>query len=526
MHRPTVSSVTGLERARSRSPRAHGNLSPTVRLGLDHACPIDALPLGGVRRPRRVRSIVFDTAGDHLRKTNIILRGCEIHGASFFELSWTRPLPCCVDRGSVASRTPTLDFGANLLDLSPDLRRATGDKPLKARCVTDTERREGIIEEPDARIAVALDDGFVELDGERSAVHEIELRLLEGDAAQLWRSAADLASLLPARYLPSTARELALAKATGRDTTTVKARPIALDRKVSLDEAVGLILVSCLDHFVANWPALAPAYDPEEAVHQMRVALRRLRAGIGLFRRSLRSEGLERASARAKELAAALGKARDLDILADMLSSGTVPGTAGEPSFYALIDAVECRRRRAHEAVRALIAARETTRFVLDLRATLAAREWSISAAMQAEDAALDPRAAGSARAFAIVSLARLHRKATKKGRALASLTPQERHRTRIAVKKARYAAEFFSSLFDARSARDYLRRAQAIQDALGASNDLSTAERLLSEIEDERQSFFSAKTIVAACRKHTQSKTYDLQKVRKWIKKLTPFWQ
>jgi CHAD domain-containing protein len=292
------------------------------------------------------------------------------------------------------------------------------------------------------------------------------------------------------------------------------------------------MLGSTLDHFLANWPALVHSPKPEEAIHQMRVALRRLRAGVGLLRRGVAGRALETAGARAKEIAATLGEARNLDVLKDMLSDGPLTQANGEPSFYALLDAVECRRAAQHAAARSLIAAPETTQFVLDLRATLAARDWSarIREAVEGEPQStpLDPSAAGSARAFAMRSLDRLHRKALKKSRGLATLAPAQRHRARIAFKKARYAAEFFETLFDARSrARKYLRRTSVLQDRLGAANDMAVAAELLRAIGEERKALAPASAFAVGWCAHAQDgAATDWRKTEKSLKKLEPFWR
>ncbi len=82
---------------------------------------------------------------------------------------------------------------------------------------------------------------------------------------------------------------------------SVRAKPVGFDRDASLDDALAAILSACLDQFTANLPAFRATGHPE-SVHQMRVALRRLRAAIGLTKRARPCPELETASARAKAL--------------------------------------------------------------------------------------------------------------------------------------------------------------------------------------------------------------------------------
>jgi CHAD domain-containing protein len=498
------------------------------RAGMTAAMRSDCLAHGAVARPtRRLRSIIFDTAVNDLGKQNILLRGYQLHGASFVELSWSRTVGAN-GRGSIELRVPTLDVG-RMVDHSEPLRRSIADRPLEARCVAETERREQMLELSDARIAVSFDDGFVEYKGRRTPFHEIELRLVEGPEPRLWRLAAELARGAPVRCLPMSAAELALAEIAAHGAVPVKSRRVTLDATASLDEAVVAMLGSCLDQFLANWPALMHSSHPDEAIHQMRVALRRLRACIGLLRQGgVSGEALETASARAKTIAATLGHARDLDVLTDMLAEGALAQMSSEPSFYALLDAVECRRVESHKATQASIAAPETTQFVLDLRAALAAREWGAAAGDDRDARARDPAAPGSAREFAVLSLDRLHRRAMKKSRDLARRTPAERHAARIAFKKARYAAELFESLFDARArARKYLRGVAATQDALGAANDMRVASDLLRAIgEDSKIAAPASSFAIGWCAHAQDGAAAGWKETEKELKKLEPFWR
>ncbi|MBG0811076.1 CHAD domain-containing protein [Methylosinus sp. H3A] len=531
MDRLLASSASAQQAARSALRSRRSGEGPRIRFGTDRAgmtaaARCESLTVGAVSRPtRRIRSVIFDTAVDDLGKQNIVLRGYEMHGAAFVELSWARPVTPGGARGSIELRVPTLEVG-KMLGFSEPLRRSIAGRPLEARSVAETERRERVLERAQTRIAVCFDDGFVECGGRRSNFHEIELQLLEGAEEELWSVAAELAPRAKARLLPMSEAELALARATGAGIAPVKGRRPKLAPDASLDEAIVATLSACLDQFVANWPALQ-CLAPEEAIHQMRVALRRLRAGVGLLRRGVASQALETASARARDISATLGAARNLDVLGDMLVAGPLAQANGEPSFYALLDAVERRRIEAHTTVAALVAAPQTTQFVIDLRAALAAKNWR-PLPDEAHHPALDPSTPGSAKEFAVRSLDRLHRRAMKKSRDLASLTPEQRHDARIAFKKARYAAEFFESLFDAQGkARRYLRRTSALQDKLGAFNDLTVAAELLREFGDAEADLAPASGFaIGWCAHAREGAAVDWKKTEKSLKTLEAFWR
>src|SRR4029079_16638481 len=77
---------------------------------------------------------------------------------------------------------------------------------------------------------------------------------------------------------------------------------------------------------------------------------------------------------------------------------------------------------------------------------------------------------------FAEEELTRRRKKVKKKGDGIAALTPDERHALRIHVKKLRYAAEFFLSLFPGKkkSKRAFLTSLKNLQTALGDVNDIA----------------------------------------------------
>ena len=81
--------------------------------------------------------------------------------------------------------------------------------------------------------------------------------------------------------------------------------------------------------------------------------------------------------------------------------------------------------------------------------------------------------------------LERLDRNVRRRGRLFGSLTPEARHKLRIALKSVRYASEFFGHLFLPRSAvRRYTRRAAALRDLLGELNDATVAAKMTKQLD------------------------------------------
>ncbi|MDJ0449819.1 CHAD domain-containing protein [Methylocystis sp. JR02] len=297
-----------------------------------------------------------------------------------------------------------------------------------------------------------------------------------------------------------------------------KARPVKLLATDTVEDAAVCVFSSALDHFEGNAPVFL-ADEPAESVHQMRVALRRLRAAIGTFRHALSGPALAAARDRAKTLASTLGQARNWDVFLDMLAEGPGETLKDEASYEALLAAIETRRAKAYRAARAAVEGPEARAFLADFREAIAKRDWT---------AQPDVREEGSAKDFAAAALTKLRKRVVKKAKGLAELTPEERHQVRIALKKARYGAEFFESLFPhVEDAEEFSAALAKLQDGLGDYNDMETANTLLDEVDAEGDGVLRASGFVRGWFAHAaQAGAAHAKKSEKRLRKLEPFWE
>jgi CHAD domain-containing protein len=303
-------------------------------------------------------------------------------------------------------------------------------------------------------------------------------------------------------------------------TLPVKAREVALLRSDSAEDAAVVVFCDCLDHFEANRPVFRQG-EPPESVHQMRVALRRLRAALGLFRPVVAGPALDAARGAAKEMGAALGAARNWDVFQDLLAAGPGPALANDPGQGALLDAIAARRARAYRAAAAAIEGPPAQALLDDFREAIAGRDWTV-APQWAEE--------GSAREFARAALARLRRRVRRKSKGLAGLSAPQRHRVRIALKKARYGAEFFQSLFGGEAAAaDFIAALAKLQDGLGVYTDMAMAAALLDEIDADADAGpgLRASGFVRGWFAHAAQAGDDhARKSEKRLRRLEPFWE
>lgn len=268
---------------------------------------------------------------------------------------------------------------------------------------------------------------------------------------------------------PASSDKPAIAKAPG------KAR---FDADATLGEVLGFILRSALRRLTESQPAARDSNDPE-GIHQYRIALRRFRTVLGMMRPIVSSAQLKSLRGEAEWLMSALDDARAWDVF---VTETMPPAMRDHPSvegFDALLEAAESHRRAARDKARAAITSPRTAHFHIALGLWVERGTWRDEAPPESFDLLAEP-----ARDFAAEILARLHRKTLKRGRHFKRLTPQERHRLRLAFKKFRYTADFFLPLYGKRRKARLLAKTLAkAQGEFGHFNDLVVSEGLVRQI-------------------------------------------
>lgn len=246
----------------------------------------------------------------------------------------------------------------------------------------------------------------------------------------------------------------------------LKAPPLKLTRALSTGEALKIIVGNCLTQLQGNHEGFLRSPQPEY-LHQMRVALRRLRSALGLFGSIIPRPGHSAITDELKWLNKQLTQARDWDVfIMDMLT----PVLAHHPHESALVTLARSARKlqtgqraQARKAVRSQRYAK--------LVQTLS--KWTNSGSESSEPLVVLAKSA----------LDKRHKRVRRRGKCFAKLNAAQRHRLRIAAKKLRYPAEFFAALYPRQTARDYLKALRSLQSVLGVLNDAATAQRLLKEL-------------------------------------------
>ncbi|MBK6441308.1 MAG: CHAD domain-containing protein [Actinomycetales bacterium] len=245
-------------------------------------------------------------------------------------------------------------------------------------------------------------------------------------------------------------------------THPTKAPALLLSPRIGGGQAFETVARLCLEHADANEP-LVDVHGDHEAVHQFRVAYRRLRSLFSLAREVSQTDPeAARIKANLRELTVAFGPARDLDVFRE-----------GHP------DLSEANARRLEKA--------RVTAYA-DALDFLHSATWQQTRtdldAWLSEGTYRDLLGTGtwSGRVWTAGALERRRKRIRTMGRKLAKLSDHERHLVRIEAKKVRYGCQFFGSMWPANAAEVTVMEKQlgALQDRLGALNDLATWSRLV----------------------------------------------
>jgi triphosphatase len=439
---------------------------------------------GSLRNPTHeiLDSVYFDSDDRFLRDHGLTLRVRHIddkrvqtikstdHGVGFIERSeWEQTI-----EGDQPDLSRVKDTALNRIFID-EVRKA-----LKPVFETRIERTAYHLNRNSADIVMAIDEGQILATGSSRRVSEIELELKHGNPADLFKIARDILNIVPAhldfKSKPERGYELVEKTAVAAET----ARDPELSAGMSAGRAFTMVGRACLRHLVANVPAMAGRDG--NALHQMRVALRRLRAAISLFSVVASDDRADAIKTELRWLAQELGPARDLDTLLFEVIKPLRKQHTKEPGLVSISNMFTRKRlknyRRAQEAVQS---ARFRT-LVLDAAEWVEAGPWSTS-----EDASMRARREMPIEIYAAEQLSHRYKRIRRRGTRINDLNPQQLHRLRIQVKKARYATEFFSSVYHGKKSARQRKKIKSsliqLQNCLGGVNDIVTHKALFAEI-------------------------------------------
>lgn len=341
--------------------------------------------------------------------------------------------------------------------------------PLRLALRSRFRRTTWLVTHRDSVIEVVLDEGKVTSGKAESPLCELELELKSGKPRALFALAGEIGAALPLRLgvLSKAERGYALAeKALGE---AAKAEPIALPVKVSEGDAFRTVAQACLRHYRLNEIVLLERRDAD-ALHQARIALRRLRSALSLFRPTVRGKDYPDLREEIAWLAGQFGDARNLDVL--------LAGEEGLRAAKTVHERLLKARGRAYDRVEAALGSPRVRALMLNLSLWIEAGAWRFR-----------DRAKRNLATLAIEQLDRQWRRVKRSGARLGKTDADDRHRLRLDVKKLRYSAEFLAGLSAKKPKlarrEKFVAALKDLQESLGDLNDADAAETITTRLDE-----------------------------------------
>lgn len=427
-----------------------------------------------VTRPvtRRLYNIYYDTPKLELHKTEMALR---LRRAG---KQWLQTL-----KGGGSSRAglhqrnewevpvsgPALDFSANpSVDWEAHLPLRRKLQPV---FVTDFSRTSRMLNFQGAEIELCMDHGQVSTEQSSVPLCELELELKSGDPRQLFELALAILDIVPFDLEGISKAEQGYRLLSGYTDKPVKGILPDLAKSAMLPEVLQTLIWSCLQHLQSNLSG-AMHSDDAEYLHQMRVALRRLRVVLRLTEKFRADESLSALSKDISSLCVVLGRIRERDVFVAQTLRPMCKRMAGHTGLQALLAACERQRAGSYATLRSEAQARELQRLMLRFSIWMNGPYWQLSGGD-----------ATPAYIFATRHLKKLAVKFCQAGKQLNAVDAARLHSLRILAKKLRYSAEFFSGLFGKSKAKSFLAAISQVQEVLGNINDVAVAHRFLDEL-------------------------------------------
>ncbi|MBR8037011.1 CHAD domain-containing protein [Burkholderia cenocepacia] len=384
------------------------------------------------------------------------------------------PLPVPATAGATDADAPPV---AEIDGVAPNTDEARAQ--ASALRLVSERRRGRWADDSGVVVEMTLDDITLHGGGEPPRRH-VELRL----AAPDWETVAARTAALHALF--AAARELSgawpafvqLTSVIDRAcaggpvaATLVKAQPVDLTGIRTPRAALFALSGDITAQWLGNECGVLDRDDPE-FVHQMRVALRRLRTLMRFFPRFTDRQWKDTLGVDLRWLAALLGTVRDWDVFATESLPALIAADGGGSDWDGTLDAARAQSMAARVELRQAL---HSARYA---RLTLGWLEWLSALALPAADGDDAPS---------------LRRHATKRVRrlfghlygspSLTSLDTAARHQVRIDAKRLRYALEFFASLASRRTRTETVKTLARVQSVLGEANDAMVALHHLEQL-------------------------------------------
>ena len=425
---------------------------------------------------RHLDATYYDTADLELARWGVTLR----HRSGDPGRAWTLKLPDHVGGELIAREELTFDGpeDAPPAEATDLVRGFTRGRPLERVARLGTTRAPVHVRDADGRLLVEVvhdsvtvtETGAASGDGQ---FREIEVEVAADDDAGHEALRSVVAALIDAggRADPPLPKLVRALGARAQEPPSVVVDPVG--RKSSTADVIRYLIAGSVSQLLVHDPGVRLGVDPE-AVHQYRVATRRLRSDLRTFSQLLDRRRAGALTEELRWLGDAVGHVRDLDVLAARLTAHTDSLLEPyRPSAEQLLARVRSSRL---EARRDLLDALRTERYDRTMGVLIGV----------ASDPPIDPGSVKrSTRPMGRLAGRLVKRRWTQVAHAVkaggAHPSDDQLHQIRIAAKRCRYAAEAVAPVVGGDAAR-FAAGVAKIQALLGDYNDTVVAEAWLRE--------------------------------------------
>lgn len=292
---------------------------------------------------------------------------------------------------------------------------------------------------------------------------------------------------------------------------------------MTLEQAFEVMAFNCLSQLESSALILSENYDIE-ALHQMRVGLRRLDALLEFYKDMVKIS--KELKSELKWLSQQLSIVRDRDVLVH----STLPMINNNPKDKSndsetqltqyLADHFEVEE--SHQHIIALIRSRRYIKLYRKLTEYLLQTGWrqELSAKSRSlitqEISFTAPAQLKKQRKVLVELYKKIDFKQSKSV-----------HRVRIAAKRLRYSIELFQSLYPQNKVSAYIKKLIRLQDCLGLLNDIKVANQLLKDMNDVDDDLLKEKKrLKHSLKTNLKAKQQQVDGIWRSVSLTAPFWQ
>jgi inorganic triphosphatase YgiF len=468
----------------------------------------------------KLTSIYFDSPDLKLMDTGVTLR------VSHISDGWVQTIH--LSGISCIGLHQRLEWHSPIASNHPDFTKIV--EPILVRIFPDNKSRSSIIPifkteihrtswqlafNNGDQVEVAFDLGRLIVNDKEEVISEIKLKLKSGNVGHLFDLALELQDAIPLNVENLSNAQRGYAYYRESPPQVIKAQLPTLTKKMNANIAFKEIVWECINQLQLNQNVVLHTSDIE-GVHQMRIALRRLRSAFSLFKLILGHKKCAFILSELKWLSDILGKARDIDVLLTQTIPGIPTQFKHHQGLLILKQLALKKQLKVYGFIREALLSQRYNCLLLTICSWLENEKWK------------ETKKHYKLLTVATRTLNKFHKQLLRHNGNLTDIPPECRHATRIASKKLRYAAEFFMSLYPTKNCAKFIKTLAQVQECLGQINDITVAEKLLDELYGPQPNAQSIEVIHLFKQWNTSLTTHNIAKINPIWKQLTttkPFW-